>query len=96
MTGRGYMDVNRISGYIPGKMVFFLMQARRNTNKTPGPVLLQGPHMVPPCTLYRKGSGRCSWPHTLTYPSFGQTFAVQGLFGVARLYYLCIRPPAQP
>ena len=28
MTGRGYMDVNRISGYIPGKMVFFLMQAR--------------------------------------------------------------------
>jgi hypothetical protein len=22
------MDVNRISGYIPGKMVFFLMQAR--------------------------------------------------------------------
>ncbi len=28
VTGRGYMDVNRISGYIPGKMVFFLMQAR--------------------------------------------------------------------
>ncbi|KAK9833381.1 hypothetical protein WJX81_000334 [Elliptochloris bilobata] len=26
VTGRGYMDVNRISGYIPGKMVFFLMQ----------------------------------------------------------------------
>lgn len=25
-TGRGYMDVNRISGYLPGKMVFFLMQ----------------------------------------------------------------------
>lgn len=27
-SGRGYMDVNRISGYLPGKMVFFLMQAR--------------------------------------------------------------------
>ena len=27
VTGRGYMDVNRISGYIPGKIVFFLMQA---------------------------------------------------------------------
>lgn len=26
ITGRGYMDVNRISGYIPGKIVFFLMQ----------------------------------------------------------------------
>ncbi|KAK9817958.1 hypothetical protein WJX72_004907 [[Myrmecia] bisecta] len=26
VTGRGYLDVNRISGYIPGKMVFFLMQ----------------------------------------------------------------------
>ena len=26
-AGRGYMDVNRISGYLPGKMVFFLMQA---------------------------------------------------------------------
>ena len=25
-AGRGYMDVNRISGYLPGKMVFFLMQ----------------------------------------------------------------------
>lgn len=29
VTGRGYMDVNRISGYIPGKIVFFLMQAGR-------------------------------------------------------------------
>lgn len=28
VTGRGYMDVNRISGYIPGKIVFFLMQVR--------------------------------------------------------------------
>ena len=27
VTGKGYMDVNRISGYIPGKIVFFLMQA---------------------------------------------------------------------
>ncbi len=27
VTGRGHMDVNRISGYIPGKIVFFLMQA---------------------------------------------------------------------
>jgi 6-phosphofructo-2-kinase/fructose-2,6-biphosphatase len=26
VTGRGHMDVNRISGYIPGKMVFYLMQ----------------------------------------------------------------------
>ncbi len=26
VTGRGYMDINRISGYIPGKLVFFLMQ----------------------------------------------------------------------
>ncbi|KAG2422824.1 hypothetical protein HXX76_015767 [Chlamydomonas incerta] len=27
VTGRGYMDINRISGYLPGKIVFFLMQA---------------------------------------------------------------------
>ncbi|KAL6745907.1 6-phosphofructo-2-kinase-domain-containing protein [Haematococcus lacustris] len=26
VTGRGHMDINRISGYIPGKLVFFLMQ----------------------------------------------------------------------
>ncbi|KXZ48046.1 hypothetical protein GPECTOR_30g141 [Gonium pectorale] len=26
VTGRGHMDINRISGYIPGKIVFFLMQ----------------------------------------------------------------------
>jgi 6-phosphofructo-2-kinase / fructose-2,6-biphosphatase 3 len=26
VTGKGHMDVNRISGYIPGKIVFFLMQ----------------------------------------------------------------------
>ncbi|GLI69499.1 hypothetical protein VaNZ11_014133 [Volvox africanus] len=26
VTGRGHMDVNRISGYLPGKIVFFLMQ----------------------------------------------------------------------
>jgi hypothetical protein len=26
VTGRGYMDINRISGYIPGKIVNFLMQ----------------------------------------------------------------------
>ncbi|GAX82741.1 hypothetical protein CEUSTIGMA_g10167.t1 [Chlamydomonas eustigma] len=29
VTGRGYMDINRISGYIPGKLVFFLMQVCR-------------------------------------------------------------------
>lgn len=29
VTGRGYMDVNRISGYIPGKIVTFLMQVWR-------------------------------------------------------------------
>jgi 6-phosphofructo-2-kinase / fructose-2,6-biphosphatase 3 len=34
VTGRGYMDINRISGYLPGKIVFFLMQAR-----TPPPAL---------------------------------------------------------
>ena len=28
LTGRGYMDINRISGYISGKLVFFLMQVR--------------------------------------------------------------------
>ena len=28
VTGRGHMDINRISGYIPGKLVFFLMQVR--------------------------------------------------------------------
>ena len=28
VTGKGYMDVNRISGYIPGKIVFFLMLVR--------------------------------------------------------------------
>lgn len=27
ITGRGYLDINRISGYIPGKLVSFLMQA---------------------------------------------------------------------
>jgi 6-phosphofructo-2-kinase len=26
ITGRGHIDINRISGYIPGKIVFFLMQ----------------------------------------------------------------------
>ncbi|GFR52044.1 hypothetical protein Agub_g14563 [Astrephomene gubernaculifera] len=26
VTGRGHMDINRISGYLPGKIVFFLMQ----------------------------------------------------------------------
>lgn len=26
VTGRGYLDVNRISGYLGGKIVFFLMQ----------------------------------------------------------------------
>lgn len=26
LTGKGHMDINRISGYIPGKIVFFLMQ----------------------------------------------------------------------
>mmetsp|Transcript_33362 Transcript_33362/g.94519 ORF Transcript_33362/g.94519 Transcript_33362/m.94519 type:complete len:475 (-) Transcript_33362:36-1460(-) len=26
VTGRGHMDINRISGYIPGKIVFYLMQ----------------------------------------------------------------------
>lgn len=30
VTGRGYMDINRISGYIPGKIVFFLMQVCRS------------------------------------------------------------------
>ena len=37
VTGRGYMDINRISGYIPGKIVFFLMQAR------PPPLVCAGP-----------------------------------------------------
>uniref|UniRef100_A0A061SGZ3 6-phosphofructo-2-kinase / fructose-2,6-bisphosphatase n=1 Tax=Tetraselmis sp. GSL018 TaxID=582737 RepID=A0A061SGZ3_9CHLO len=26
VTGRGHLDINRISGYIPGKIVFYLMQ----------------------------------------------------------------------
>jgi 6-phosphofructo-2-kinase len=26
VTGRGYMDINRISGYLPSKIVFCLMQ----------------------------------------------------------------------
>lgn len=29
-SGAGHMDVNRISGYIPGKLVSYLMQARRH------------------------------------------------------------------
>eukprot|EP00882_Tetradesmus_deserticola_P010245 GHRQ01010823.1.p1 GENE.GHRQ01010823.1~~GHRQ01010823.1.p1 ORF type:complete len:342 (+),score=123.45 GHRQ01010823.1:652-1677(+) len=29
VTGRGHIDINRISGYLPGKIVFFLMQVRR-------------------------------------------------------------------
>ncbi|KDD72310.1 6-phosphofructo-2-kinase, partial [Helicosporidium sp. ATCC 50920] len=29
VTGRGHMDVNRISGYLPGKMVMYLMQICR-------------------------------------------------------------------
>ncbi len=36
VTGRGYMDVNRISGYIPGKIVFFLMQVRVACWQGPG------------------------------------------------------------
>ncbi len=35
VTGRGYLDVNRISGYIPGKLVFFLMQVRREALESP-------------------------------------------------------------
>lgn len=31
VTGRGHLDVNRISGYIPGKIVFFLMQVSVNS-----------------------------------------------------------------
>ena len=30
ITGRGHIDINRISGYIPGKIVFFLMQVCRS------------------------------------------------------------------
>lgn len=30
VTGRGYLDINRISGYIPGKLVFYLMQINRS------------------------------------------------------------------
>lgn len=30
VTGKGHIDVNRISGYIPGKIVFFLMQICRS------------------------------------------------------------------
>lgn len=26
VTGRGHLDINRISGYLPGKLVSFLMQ----------------------------------------------------------------------
>jgi hypothetical protein len=37
------MDVNRISGYIPGKMVFFLMQARLLCPRCPA-------HGIPCCT----------------------------------------------
>ncbi len=51
VTGRGYMDVNRISGYIPGKIVFFLMQVRftcallcKRDRKT-GPPVLPSPHL---------------------------------------------------
>ena len=29
VTGRGHIDINRISGYIPGKIVFLLMQVRK-------------------------------------------------------------------
>lgn len=41
VTGRGNMDVNRISGYIPGKLVFFLMQVRvgRGVRAPPGSCL---------------------------------------------------------
>lgn len=28
VTGRGYMDINRISGYLPGKIVSYFMQVR--------------------------------------------------------------------
>lgn len=28
VTGRGHIDINRISGYLPGKIVFYLMQVR--------------------------------------------------------------------
>ena len=46
VTGRGYMDVNRISGYIPGKMVFFLMQARAETRPCMCTPWLGGPHRL--------------------------------------------------
>jgi hypothetical protein len=26
VTGRGHLDINRISGYLPGKIVYFLLQ----------------------------------------------------------------------
>ncbi|EFJ46639.1 hypothetical protein VOLCADRAFT_30993, partial [Volvox carteri f. nagariensis] len=38
VTGRGHMDLNRISGYLPGKIVFFLMQ-----NPPPFPSLSPSP-----------------------------------------------------
>ena len=47
VTGKGYMDVNRISGYIPGKMVFFLMQVS----------LGWSPHVLLACViLFHSGS----------------------------------------
>lgn len=66
VTGKGYMDVNRISGYIPGKMVFFLMQVTLGwslasvilLHAASGPSLLLAEHM-PEDTL------------TVLHPQFG-------------------------
>ena len=49
VTGRGYMDVNRISGYIPGKMVFFLMQARTHVIALPSCPSMASTHRQDSC-----------------------------------------------
>ena len=36
VTGCGHIDINRISGYLPGKIVFYLMQVRQLQRFFPG------------------------------------------------------------
>ena len=61
------MDVNRISGYIPGKMVFFLMQVRQRPLQASVPskdVELKSESLAPPLlrrAVWTKDAGVATW-----------------------------------
>jgi 6-phosphofructo-2-kinase len=64
ITGRGHIDINRISGYIPGKIVFFLMQARPLRAAARTAPSRQLCHWTC-CTGYL-ALVTCQWPHVAT------------------------------